>query len=327
MLQQMQSQTDDVVMVLSSAESRELDAVARHLCAQPGEVDSDHWVASARAAWEDAPAAYRARVRAFRRGSGPNGVLVVRGLPVPADELPVTPAVRGSVQRVPSVPAALLVMTACGLGDPAAFLAEKSGALVQDVVPVPGQEEFQGNAGSVNLMMHNENAFHPHRPDFVMLLCLRADHDRVAGLRTASIRRALPLLSDRTADVLTRPEFSTDAPPSFGGTTDQGGPHAVLLGDRSDPDIKLDFAATRGLTLAAREALAELDECLDTVANTVRLSPGDLAVVDNRVSLHGRTAFQPRYDGRDRWLQRTFAFADLRRSRDHRTDDGYVLMR
>ncbi|MEU1399497.1 clavaminate synthase family protein [Micromonospora zamorensis] len=318
---------DDIIMVLNSSESQELDAVAQHLCKQPGEVDSDQWVASARTAWETVPTMYRSRIRAFRRGSGPSGVLVIRGLHVHDNELPNTPATRGSVQRVPSVPAALLLMTACGLGDPAAFLAEKSGALVQDVVPVPGQEEFQGNAGSVDLMMHNENAFHLHRPDFVMLLCLRADHEGTAGLRTASIRRALPLLSDRSIDTLARPEFSTQAPPSFGGVNAQGVQHPVLLGDKTDPDIKVDFAATHGLTLAAREALAELDECLDKVAITIRLGPGDLAVADNRVCLHGRTAFQPRYDGRDRWLQRTFAFADLRRSRDYRTGDGYVLMR
>jgi len=50
-------------------------------------------------------------------------------------------------------------------------------------------------------------------------------------------------------------------------------------------------------------------------------------IVDNRVTVHGRTAFRPRYDGADRWLQRTFAVADLRRSRDHRPDDGYILTR
>ena len=48
-------------------------------------------------------------------------------------------------------------------------------------------------------------------------------------------------------------------------------------------------------------------------------------MVDNRVTVHGRTAFRPRYDGRDRWLQRTFVAADLRRSREYRPGDGYVL--
>ena len=326
-MQRKSSGLDEVVLTLTPAESKELDAVARHLTTLSDEVDDRQWVARARTAWEELPVRYRSRLREFRRDSGPLGVLVVRGLDVHEDRLPSTPSVRGSVQRAPSVPAAVLLMTACGLGDPAAFRAEKSGALVQDVVPVPGQEEFQGNAGSVDLLMHNENAFHPHRPDFVMLLCLRPDHERVAGLRTASIRQALPLLSERSRAVLAQPDFSTQAPPSFGAVDVQDQPHAVLHGDRDDPHVKVDFAATNALTPAARDALAELRDRLDEVALTLRLESGDLAIVDNHVSLHGRTAFQPRYDGRDRWLQRTFAFADLRRSRDYRVDDGYVLVR
>lgn len=316
---------EDAVLSFAVEEAADIGCVARRLAAAPEEVDSGASVVTARAAWEDLPATFRRRVRAFRRDSGSSGTLVVRGLPVDEPTLPDTPSAGGSVQRTASVPAALLLMTACGLGDPAAFLAEKSGALVQDVVPVPGQEDFQGNAGSVALMMHNENAFHEHRPDFVLLLCLRPDHARVAGLLTASVRDALPLLSGQVRDVLARHEFSTYPPPSFGSG---GGPvprHAVLTGDPADPDVRVDFAATHGLTPAARAALGELEAALREVSRTAQLRSGDLAIVDNRVTLHGRTAFRPRYDGRDRWLQRTFAQTDLRRSRHLRPHDGYVF--
>ncbi|MGA4837497.1 TauD/TfdA family dioxygenase [Streptomyces sp. G45] len=313
------------VFTLSPADAAEISRVAQRLAAVSDRVDDERWVAAARTAWEDLPRAFRCRIRAFRRDSGPAGALVVRGLPVGEGELPDTPTVRGSVQRATSRSAALLVMTACGLGDPAAFRAEKSGALVQDVVPVPGQEDFQGNAGSVDLLMHNENAFHAHRPDHVMLLCLRPDHERVAGLRTASVREALPLLSERTREALARPEFSTQPPPSFGSTGGPAPDHPVLDGDLSDPDVRVDFAATEGLTPAARTALTELSGALDEVARTVLLTSGDLAIVDNHVTLHGRTAFRPRYDGADRWLQRSFVLADLRRSRGFRPADGYVL--
>ncbi|MBK6763531.1 MAG: TauD/TfdA family dioxygenase [Micrococcales bacterium] len=40
------------------------------------------------------------------------------------------------------------------------------------------------------------------------------------------------------------------------------------------------------------------------------LKAGDLLVVDNDVAVHGRTPFTPRFDGTDRWLQRTFVVAD-----------------
>ncbi|MFH0518982.1 TauD/TfdA family dioxygenase [Streptomyces sp. M41] len=315
------------VFTLTPDDTARIDAAARALCGTLPEVDDPRWVAAARSAWEELPAPLRRTAREFRRHSGASGALLVRGLPVDAATLPPTPNVKGSVQRGVSVPAAVLLMTACGLGDPAAFRAEKSGALVQDVVPVPGQETFQGNAGSVALMMHNENAFHEHRPDHVMLLCLRADHESEAGLRTAGIREALPLLPPAVVEALSSPEFSTQPPPSFGAGDEATPAHPVLFGDPQDPDIRVDFAATTGLSPRAEDALRTLEKALDDVSYTHRLAAGDLAIVDNRVTLHGRTAFTPRYDGNDRWLQRTFVMTDLRRSRGFRPQDGYILTR
>jgi L-asparagine oxygenase len=91
--------------------------------------------------------------------------------------------------------------------------------------------------------------------------------------------------------------------------------------------MQVDLAATVPLNARGKNALIELQDVFDRTAHTVRLLSGDLAIVDNRVTVHGRTAFQPRYDGWDRWLQRTFVVADLRRSRDYRPQDGYVLDR
>ncbi|MFD1935554.1 TauD/TfdA family dioxygenase [Nonomuraea mangrovi] len=250
--------------------------------------------------------------------------MIIRGLPVREQGLPDTPSVPGSVQRTATVSAALLIMIAAGLGDPSAFLSEKSGSLVQDVVPVPGKEKFQGNAGSVLLEWHNENAFHAHRPDYVMLLCLRADHEKISGLRTACARQVVPVLGDAAREALFADEFVTAAPPSFdvGESTVH---HAVLTGAPEDPDIQVDLAATTGQTARAQKALQELRTAFEQTALVHRLQPGELAIVDNRITVHGRTEFRPRYDGRDRWLQRTFVTNDLRRSRHQRPADGYVL--
>lgn len=317
---------------LAPRDVRTVAGLARRLVgAGACRVDDPEWIAAAREAWDELPVGLRRPVRAFRRDSGPAGALLVRALPVGSDPIPPTPTVDGSVQRSATVTAAVLVVIASGLGDPAAFRAEKSGALVQNVVPVPGKEQVQGNAGSTLLSFHNENAFHQHRPDFVMLLCLRADHAGAAGLRTASIRQALPLLSDATRTALFEPAFVTEPPPSFGGRPDRDSApvtrHPVLSGASNDPDLRVDFAATTPTDRRSAAALSALQDAFGRVACTHRLAPGDLAVVDNRVAVHGRTAFLPRYDGRDRWLQRTFVLADLRRSRGFRPDDGYVLAR
>ncbi|WP_031155970.1 clavaminate synthase family protein [Streptomyces xanthophaeus] len=312
---------------LSADETADVRRAAERMCrAEQGQLDDPETAAAARGSWEELPGRLRAAVRTFRRDSGDSGVMLVRGLPVDEALLPPTPTVDGSVRREATVPAALLLMMAAGgLGDPVAYVPEKSGALVQDVVPVPGKEDFEGNAGSTLLSFHIENAFHAHRPDFVMLLCLRADHDGAAGLRTGSIRQALPTLSEKTKEVLSRPEFSTQPPPSFGTAGGATPPRPVLHGAPGDPGLRVDFSATTALTPEARQALVELEAAITATAHTVRLTPGDLAIVDNRVTTHGRTAFRPRYDGCDRWLLRTFAVADLRRSRSHRPGDGYVL--
>lgn len=311
---------------LSAPDAADAAELARLLCGTAGaRLDDPSWVAAARQSWEDLPAPVRQPLRDFRRRSGPYGVLLLRGLPVDPGALPPTPQARDSVQREATVPAALLLMFACGLGDPVAFRPEKAGALVQDVVPVPGMEEFQGNAGSAVLSFHTENAFHPHRPDHVLLLCLRADHDRVAGLRVSCVRQVRGLLSEEAGETLFQPEFATGRPPSFGP---DGGPapaHAILTGAGGDPDLCVDLAATTGLTPRAQRALRELSRLLDRTAVEVRMEPGDLVVVDNRVTVHGRSGFRPRYDGADRWLQRAFVAADLRRSRALRPDDGYVV--
>ncbi|WP_405628634.1 TauD/TfdA family dioxygenase [Streptomyces sp. NBC_01174] len=75
----------------------------------------------------------------------------------------------------------------------------------------------------------------------------------------------------------------------------------------------------------ATVALTEFGRACETTARTLRLTPGDLVVIDNRVSVYGRTAFHSRYDGADRWLQRTYVITDLRRSRNHRPHDGHLL--
>ncbi|MBP2479071.1 L-asparagine oxygenase [Crossiella equi] len=314
------------VLTLNRANALAVEEVAATLLdVADGQVDSPLWAATARERALELPIALRRALSAYRRDSGVTGAFLIRGLPVDESLVPATPQRSGSVQREATIPAAVLMMVTHLLGDVIAFRPEKSGALVHDVVPVPGSEEFQGNEGSVLLSFHTENAFHANRPDFVLLQCLRADHDREAGLRTAGIRQVLDLLSETSREVLFRREFVTAPPPSFGLPAGETEPHAVLSGAPEDPSLLIDFAATTPLTDAARAAARELQHLFAEHALTHYLVPGDLAIVDNHVTVHGRTGFTPRYDGADRWLQRTFAAKDLRRSRQHRIGDGHVL--
>lgn len=315
-----------VMLVLDASDGQLLDDLVARLTADPdARIDDRVWTDTARTLSNRLPVRLRRAIRRFRRDPGAEGVLLIRSLPVGADGLPATPQDSGSVERRATPSAAALMLVSAQFGEMGAFRQEKSGALVQNIVPIPGNESFQGNEGSESLKMHIEDGFHTHRPDYVGLLCLRNDHDNVAGLRTSSIRRAMPLLSEKSRVILREPRFVTHAPASFGAGLPPASPLPLLTGDPGDPDIQVDFACTQPQGAEAEEAMAELSRALDKVARTFVLEPGDLAVLDNRLTLHGRTSFRPRYDGADRWLQRSFMHVDARRTRPVREADGNVL--
>lgn len=315
---------DDLEFILTTAERDRIAELAGDLASTtPRAIDEPPWLDECRERSAELPVRVRRRLREFGHDPGTSGALLVRNLPGAAERP--TPMEPGSVERVATVGAAVIALLSMQLGELIAYRDEKSGALVQNVVPVPGQEDQQSNAGSTRLAMHIENAFHPHRPDYVGLLCVRADHDHVAGLQLSCIRKAVCGLPDKIRTVLAEPRFATQPPPSFGLGGDGPVRHAVLSGEPADPDIQVDFHATSGDDDEATDALEVLHDALAAVAETHPLEPGDLAIVDNRVTLHGRTVFTPRYDGRDRWLHRTFVHLDHRRSRASRTRTGHVL--
>ncbi|MFI8194544.1 TauD/TfdA family dioxygenase [Streptomyces sp. NPDC085946] len=262
----------------------------------------------------------------FRQAGNAHGTLIVRNLPID-DDLPPTPAdgVAPDWARLPLATVAQLA-TVSWLGDVIAYADEKSGRLVQDIVPVRGAERRQENSGSVMLELHTEDGFHPFKPDFVTLLCLRADQERRALTSTGAITRALPRLSAACVSTLRRPLFRIRHSSSFGGsgTGAVSMPLPVLSGPDAEPELIADFHAMEADGDRAARALDELRDAMLAVLVGTVLDEGDLIVVDNRAAVHGRTGFRPRYDGRDRWLRRCFAVADLHRSRGLRAAGSHV---
>nr|WP_245833954.1 TauD/TfdA family dioxygenase [Streptomyces aidingensis] len=310
---------------LTPQEATGIAALAERLSrTEPGAVDHPDWIAAARTASCELPVRLLQAVRAYRNDPGADGLLLISGLPISGETLPPTPNAPGSVEPAATGPAAIAMLIGIQLGEIIAYRDEKGGALVQNVVPVPALESSQSNGGSVSLEFHTENAFHPNRPDYVGLLCLRPAREGV-GTHIASIRRALPLLAERDIAVLREPRFMTAAPPSF-NSLGCSSLHPVLSGDPGDPDIRVDFHATSARDEEGARALEGLRSALESVRSAPELGTGEMAFLDNRLVVHGRGAFTPRYDGSDRWLHRVFVHLDNRRNRDRRSGGGAVLV-
>ncbi len=259
-----------------------------------------------------------AKLIGFRRRSNDYGTLLFRNLPVDP-WLPPMPAPSGLAvaknTRYSEYCLLLLLMT---LGEPIAYEDEKDGNIVQNICPADGEEYNQENSGSIApLEFHTEDGFHPFKPDYLGLYCLRSDHNGVAKTLTASIRRAIRLLPAKTVTVLRMPLFRIRLSASFlrgNAPVMYSAPLPILSGDVFEPDLCVDFHAMEAENPAAQRALECVKEALTQVLVGWVLVAGDMVIIDNRVAAHARSSFKPKYDGQDRWLQRLLVVEDFRRS-------------
>ena len=239
---------------------------------------------------------------------------------------PLTPVLSDSVT---STTHELLFSVANFLGHPVGYLQEQQGNLVQNILPNPKTEYSQISTSSkVNLDLHTESCFHPYLPDYVLLLCLRGDP--AAATTYADLDDILPDLSDKSIEILKQPWFRTSVDESFrtNGEPDQPRDLPVLY---ELPDgthrIKYDKAVMVGLWKDAVSALEELNEVIEKHTSTVILQTGDLLVIDNATTVHGRRPFQARYDGTDRWLQRVLVRKSVKdMPHKHCTKTGYLII-
>ncbi|WP_435608638.1 hypothetical protein [Streptomyces sp. C10-9-1] len=205
------------------------------------------------------------------------------------------------------------------------------GRLIQNVLPIAGEEDQQSGHGSdVLLEWHTEDAFHPYRCDYLALFGVR-NHDRVPTT-LASIRDVR--LSAEARAVLSEPRFyilpddghlrqlAAVRPDDPGllpvrEMRDNPEPVAVLFGGSDSPYLRIDpfFMRCAESDTEAEVALKELVVELERTQQDVVVDAGTLLVVDNYLAVHGRRAFTTRYDGTDRWLQKAVVTRDLRTSR------------
>ena len=251
------------------------------------------------------------------------GAIVLRGLPV--GNLPRTPASPTAPTAKDHVSEFTLLTVARRLGQPVGFLPEHGGDLIQNLVPVQANADRQVSTSSkVELMFHTEAAFHPHRPKYLLLLCLRGDPNAITTL--SSIFEVLPLLPAGQVETLFQPRFRTAVDESYlhGRQNVLGAPMPVLRGERDRPTMVFDADLMVGLDPEADDALRALSAAVEGHHTGLALQAGDLLVVDNNVAVHGRSPYQPRFDGYDRWLQRSMAVTDLAASAGER--DGSVIV-
>jgi Fe(II)/alpha-ketoglutarate-dependent arginine beta-hydroxylase len=265
------------------------------------------------------PESLRATV-AHYRADGPSS-LVLSGVPVDAARCGPTPlswqeAVPDGRQEQEEAQLALL---AALLGEPFAWRTIQLGRMVQNLVPVDGEQQAQSGHGAVELDWHSEDGFHESRCRYLVLLGIR-NPDGVPT--TVGCIRGVELTARQRA-VLAQPRFlirpdpehlrqlAATAPGSAAlldaqERHDHPEPVAILSGPPDDPHLRIDppYTTTVPGDDEAAEAVAAVVAELDRLQRDVVVGAGEVLVLDNYRAVHGRRAFRPRFDGTDRWLKR-----------------------
>jgi L-asparagine oxygenase len=219
--------------------------------------------------------------------------------------IPPTP---NTIESIPGTDKAnrVIITYAEKYGHPVGYLQEQHGRVVQDIFPIKKSAESQISSSSkTTLELHTEAAFHPYLPDYLLLLCLRGDEN--AGTTYSDLSDILKDIHVGIINILKQSLFETSVDESFrlNGEENTFIKLPVLICDSDGKyTMKYDRTVMSGITTEAQMALKVFNNAVERNKKTVFLETGDLIIIDNSVTVHGRTSFDAKYDGTDRWLKR-----------------------
>lgn len=254
------------------------------------------------------------RIVQFRIFGNRRGFLLIEDLPI--GMIPDTPRARDDIQKPDRRSEMLLLQATALLGDPIGYVQESGGNLINNFFPQREQaKKMSSDSFDTELDLHTENAFHAVQPDFLVLLCLRQDPDAQAVTFVASIDVILEQLPSSEVHYFFHEPYnflSDYCVREKNCRIDINKRQTVLYGDIGSPFFRFDPYFMVPGSHQAQAKLAGLRELAWKCAEPVRLKRGDLMIIDNRKTAHARSAFEARFDGTDRWIQRTFATCNRR---------------
>ncbi|WP_157181601.1 TauD/TfdA family dioxygenase [Actinopolymorpha alba] len=203
---------------------------------------------------------------------------------------------------------------------------QNAGALVQDIIPIPGKENSNSNAGRVHLGWHTDDAvFSPeYRAEGIALLGLVNEAESHTLYTT--LDGVLDILDEDAWRILSEPRFRFATPESFhvfGGKQIYTERRPLI----SQSTGWYDVTCAEYSTMTDRwdeEAQQALETFRHTLSRSPHVSlaiaPGDCLIISNRRGLHSRDAVTGR-----RHLKRAYVRSDLTALRSTVDDPDEVL--
>lgn len=246
-----------------------------------------------------------------------------------ASDLEDTPIVWFPVPDTPGTiagrAAALAAHAALGL-ESVSYGSENDGNLFVNLVALPGEgalvekstKSMRGHTDAVSFPFNGEddpaNPRIAPSPDLVTLVGLR--NPREVATKLMPLHDILKRLEPSDVLELKKPQFSIRSQRTFvkGTKAVLGLEHYVeaasILTDTADGGIHIRYSHSSVVTAAedasAKRASTNLESACNESVRCIALKPGDILLVNNRLSLHGRAEVGEGVGGQTRWLLRTY---------------------
>ena len=208
---------------------------------------------------------------------------------------------------------------------PVVYEGENDGEIVRNVVPAKksanaisshgSKVAFGGHVDNPDLPFFDNVEVHSVSiPDNLSLYCLKQQSPSVST-DVIQLDDIVEKMSHADTSLLMKPVFIIERPASFSGYTENYVQNVPLLArnNRGQYISRFDTHRVSSKDKAAASALAEFRKigADENLKLKLDLECGDFVIFKNKRTLHSRGAFNPVFDGNDRWLLRVFSMNAL----------------
>lgn len=237
-----------------------------------------------------------------------HGFTIISGLPFDND-IPATP-----IELIKNKPTGKflteknLIYLSSIFGKPHSYIEENNGEYIHDLYPIKGNEKIAAGTGSeVDLELHTEIAFDTNKPDYILLTAVRNRDGQNVPTTLVNVNNVLNKLNENELRILENSNFFIRAPYSFSEGDDIYYRRSLInLKDGNRLSFNFNPGVTYCITAESKILFEKLRNMFTKNIHKAFLEPGVAIIIDNNQMLHGRNSFIPKFDGKDRWLQRIY---------------------
>lgn len=333
----METKNTLITSVLCKDECEQIESIIEQLQYKYSTVECDEFASECFLSAHHMPYRLRKQLNDFRNQRMKGGYLLIQGFVLNDDTIGPTPSHwdapwDNSLSLREEIFQCLI--SSC-VGDIFGWLTQENGRFLRHIVPVEKDKNEQlGGSSSVTLLWHIEEAFHPHRADMMTIMCYRNDEKATTNICCIE-NLDIPM---EYRKVLSQPRFiiqpdkshTLENNKSTQWTLDEEHfskiksfienpkPVAVLSGKPFFEQLLIDEAFMKALPndYEAKEVLEWLYHHMNENKTAITMKPGDILLIDNRITVHGRSPYKPHYGPSARWLRRINITTDLVKSHE-----------